>query len=90
MHFNAFLMVIPNMVMKFKICEIFEHFATFLTVSSAHACRVVSVNRPFHTIIRFKTFMIAEIMSQLCLSVFKKFIVPPIIKFKEAERTVYK
>ena len=40
---NAFLMSIPNIVTKFQNVDICETFVTFFNLSSAHACRVVSM-----------------------------------------------
>ena len=42
-HLNAFLMVIPNMVMKFYNFEIVHNFCKILHVSYALASRIVSV-----------------------------------------------
>ena len=42
-YLNTFFRVIPNMVTKCQNIVIFEHFN--LDLSSAHACRVVSVER---------------------------------------------
>ena len=34
-------MLIPNIVMKFNIFEIFDNFADILNMSSVHACHVL-------------------------------------------------
>ena len=38
-------MVIQNIVMKFNNFEFFNNFCDILNLSSAHACRMVSVNK---------------------------------------------
>ena len=42
-YLNAFRKVIPNMIMKFQNVDICWQFCEILDLSSAHACRVVSV-----------------------------------------------
>ena len=42
-YLNAFFMVIPNMVMKFKTVEIVHTICQFFDLSSALACRMLSV-----------------------------------------------
>ena len=43
-YLNAVLMVIPNIVNKFQNIEFFEILWLFFNMSSAHACRVESIN----------------------------------------------
>ena len=45
-YLNAFFMVIPNILMKFNNFEVVWQFCDIFDLSSAHACRVVSVNKP--------------------------------------------
>ena len=42
-YFNAFFMVIPNMVMKFQNVDIFYQICYIFNLSSAHACRVENI-----------------------------------------------
>ena len=41
----AFLIEIPNTVMKFNNSEIFDNFGNIFHMSSAHACCVASFNK---------------------------------------------
>ena len=43
-YLNVFLMVIPNMDMKFQNVDIFDRICQILNLSSALACRMESVN----------------------------------------------
>ena len=46
-YLNAFLMVIPNMVMKFNNFDLFYQICTHFDLSSALACRVLSFTGVF-------------------------------------------
>ena len=73
-HLNAFLMVIPNMVMKFHNFDIFTKFVKFLTyLSSAIACRVESINTESCSNVRYVSKLIFTIiklmhLTTLCLT----------------------